>query len=192
MKTRLVHEIGTRINLRIYWGGECKAGGYHNALQFIEDTDLKVEDLRHLKEEDYPNDLWPTHCQDCGATVPTPPEEFHRHVFKRTIYNTESGQPEPGDLYFDKHLPEKMYWDNHQGPMLIAILPDGTQWNIDSRASNCGSPHDRLHRCWVRHGQPPDITVDKIGVTCNAGAGSIMSHTGKYHGFLRNGQFTDG
>jgi len=71
---------------------------------------------------------------------------------------------------------------------LIVITPGG-QWNIDSRASNCGSPYDYKHRCWVRHGQPPNITVDKDGVTCVAGGGSIQC--GSYHGFLRNGELTD-
>jgi hypothetical protein len=38
----------------------------------------------------------------------------------------------------------------------------------------------------VRHGEAPNITVDKNGVTCGAGAGSIQC--GSYHGFLRNGE----
>jgi hypothetical protein len=54
------------------------------------------------------------------------------------------------------------------------------------RASNCTMPNDMLHRCWVRHGNPPMITVDKNGPTCGAGAGSILS--GNWHGFLRNGE----
>lgn len=75
------------------------------------------------------------------------------------------------------------------GP-LYAICPGGHPWNIDGRASNCGKPDDNVHRCWIRHGEPPDITVDKNGNTCSAGAGSIQA--GNYHGFLRNGYFTDG
>jgi hypothetical protein len=49
-------------------------------------------------------------------------------------------------------------------------------------------PDDGEHRCWVRHGEPPRITVDKNGPTCQAGAGSILA--GDYHGFLRDGAFT--
>jgi hypothetical protein len=47
---------------------------------------------------------------------------------------------------------------------------------------------DNIHRCWVRHGRPEDGTlhVDKAGNTCRAGAGSI--DTGKWHGFLHNGE----
>jgi hypothetical protein len=47
----------------------------------------------------------------------------------------------------------------------------------------------RPHKCWVRHGEPPNHTVDKRGNTCGAGAGSILS--GSYHGFLRDGSFTE-
>ena len=78
-------------------------------------------------------------------------------------------------------------WDNQFESPLIVKTPGG-DWDIDSRASNCTLPNDRTHRCWVRHGQPPNIHVDKSGLTCAAGAGSIMC--GNYHGFLHNGQLT--
>ncbi len=52
----------------------------------------------------------------------------------------------------------------------------------------CRRLQPRPHKCWIRHGTPPDLTVDKNGVTCNAGAGSIL--VGDYHGFLVNGRFT--
>jgi len=58
---------------------------------------------------------------------------------------------------------------------------------IDSRASNCTLPDDNVHKCWVRHGEAPNFTVDKNGATCAAGAGSIQ--TSNWHGFLRNGVF---
>lgn len=47
------------------------------------------------------------------------------------------------------------------------------------------------HRCWVRHGdvRAGNVHVDKNGVTCNAGAGSIISPDG-WHGFLHNGYLT--
>jgi hypothetical protein len=44
----------------------------------------------------------------------------------------------------------------------------------------------RPHKCWIRHGTPPKIHVDKAGVTCGAGAGSI-AYPG-WHGFLRKGR----
>lgn len=78
------------------------------------------------------------------------------------------------------------------GPQLTVICPNGHQWVIDSRASNCALPYEYGHRCWVRHGDPrtQPITVDKNGPTCAAGGGSIMA--GDYHGFLTNGILTAG
>ena len=67
----------------------------------------------------------------------------------------------------------------------LTVMTPGGIWGIDGSASNCTRKDDLLHQCWVRHGEPPDVTVDKNGDTCAAGAGSIMC--GNYHGFLRNG-----
>lgn len=74
------------------------------------------------------------------------------------------------------------------GRSLCVTLPNGHDWCIDMRSSNCTLPDDTKHHCWVRHGEPPNITVDKNGVTCAAGGGSIAR--GSYHGFLQNGQLT--
>lgn len=78
------------------------------------------------------------------------------------------------------------------GAPLIIKLPDGDLWYVDGPAGNCGrqdDPNQELHHCWVRHGVVPTITVDKNGVTCSAGAGSVAST--HYHGFLRDGYLTD-
>lgn len=75
------------------------------------------------------------------------------------------------------------------GLSLHVRLPDGHEWNIDGRASNCDMKDDHVHKCWVRHGVPPVLTVDKNGVTCHAGAGSIA--TDKYHGFLTDGYLVE-
>lgn len=96
----------------------------------------------------------------------------------------------PGAMYFMAHDDKCWCWDNCDGKHLHVVLPDGHHWDVDSRASNCDLPHDRFHRCWVRHGDPPTVTVDKAGNTCRAGAGSIL--TDSYHGFLRNGVLTAG
>jgi hypothetical protein len=76
------------------------------------------------------------------------------------------------------------------GQCLIVRLPGNHDWMIDNRCNNCTLPDDNVHKCWVRHGRPEDGTlhVDKDGVTCSAGGGSI--DTGKWHGFLRNGYLT--
>lgn len=88
-------------------------------------------------------------------------------------------------------------WDNDDGFHLFVAVPtryrrsDGSllegvhHWDVDSRASNCQSLGDRTHRCWVRHGVIPNITVNKAGPTCAAGAGSIQVEG--WHGFLTNG-----
>ncbi len=76
------------------------------------------------------------------------------------------------------------------GHSLVVKLPNGNEWMIDGLCANCTDPQDALrggHKCWIRHGTPPRITVDKQGKTCGAGAGSIQC--GDYHGFLRNGVF---
>lgn len=99
------------------------------------------------------------------------------------------------------------------GRALYVVLPgpDNHHWGIDGRAANCDSPcahcgrpyHEhkgmewhsehcpkrykdaRPHKCWCRHGNVPDLTVDKTCSTCGAGAGSIL--VPGFHGFLRNG-----
>lgn len=70
------------------------------------------------------------------------------------------------------------------GKSYIVRTPGG-DWYIDSRASNCTMKDDNTHKCWCRHGEAPNFTVDKNCTTCAAGAGSIS--IGKYHGFLRGG-----
>lgn len=92
----------------------------------------------------------------------------------------------PGPLPGDPTLPARQPSYTFRNGKALWVQTPGGSWCIDSRASNCGSPYDYEHRCWVRHGDVPVITVDKIGRTCSAGAGSILC--GKYHGFLRNGR----
>jgi hypothetical protein len=83
------------------------------------------------------------------------------------------------------------YWRGPDGIALMVKCPNGHEWHVDSQASNCtrkGQPHE----CWVRHGDPrqANVTVDKHGDTCAAGAGSIVA--GDYHGFLQAGILTAG
>lgn len=79
------------------------------------------------------------------------------------------------------------------GRSLAVVLPTGPGpehvWTIDGPARNCDQK-GRKHHCWVRTGEPPNITVGKgkPGESCTAGAGSIA--VPGYHGFLRNGVFT--
>ncbi len=197
LKARFIEEVGTRASLRIYWGEDCAntlghgSKGYHNAQIFLADTD-EVNAWKFCGEtDDYPDDRWPTKCDHCDAT---PPADVARQVFTKRRYNTDSGLPEPGDLFWTDwygHVegePGCMFHDNCDGRHLRAVLPNGSSWDIDGRASNCTKPKERTHRCWVRTGEPPNVTVGKNGDTCAAGAGSIA--VDGYHGFLKNGSFT--
>jgi hypothetical protein len=93
-------------------------------------------------------------------------------------------QQDVGAMWRAAWLPKGFVWENETEAHLIVKTPGG-DWDIDNRASNCTLPNDKVHRCWVRHGEPPNVDVNKSGITCNAGAGSIV--IGNWHGFLRNG-----
>lgn len=190
LKARFTKEIGIRAYLRIYWGEKCSGYSTHNAIKHIVDSD-KLEDWKlGGKVEDWEKEDFPTHCRDCGIEVPKDENILTKQVFHKRLYDTPSGELEPGCLYWNTWFPEDFYWSNHKGAHLMAILPNGSEWNIDSRASNCTMKDDKIHRCWCRRGNPETdmITVDKSGVTCQAGAGSIGVEG--YHGFLKNGSFT--
>ncbi len=201
-------------------GGEGIHGakyGYHQSMVLLGDADHVPQPILWLEDqkayfgsiEDYDRGRWKQTCDECGEPIPDgavghPPTAlpgggFQVHVKWR--YDTASGLLEPGCLYWTpwKHHRSDpaaqracWEWDNCEDPRghLMAVLPNGHEWDIDSRASNCTMPNDKLHRCWVRHGEPPDVHVDKNGVTCAAGAGSIA--VPGYHGFLHNGEFTAG
>ncbi|MGV7119562.1 hypothetical protein [Sphingopyxis sp. 550A] len=98
---------------------------------------------------------------------------------------------EPNNWRQSKRSGGREYFINRpgvDGRILVCVCPDGHAWTIDARASNCTMKDDDEHWCWCRHGKPEDGTlhVDKNGLTCKAGAGSI--DTGKWHGFLHNGE----
>ncbi len=191
LKTRFIKEIGTRIFLRQYWGSECSSGSCHNAMLKLRDElhPLILTDKDHIGgyPSDYHDEMWPKLCEDCGQPAPA---DATKQVFNKRLYNTASGFPELGNLWYAHWMPLNWEWDNKTDYNLMAMTPDGWEWNIDSRAANCALKEDRLHRCWCRHGDPEtgDIHVDKNGLTCQAGGGSIQ--TKGYHGFLHNGFFT--
>lgn len=132
---------------------------------------------------------WPTTCEACGAPIPA---EAEWQVFASSLYRrADTGElltlreAPPGAMWDATWFHDQPNWCGPDGRCIVVVTPDGHQWMIDSRASNCDKPHDTKHKCWVRHGEPPVLTVDKAGHTCGAGAGSIQ--TPKWHGFLRNG-----
>ena len=101
----------------------------------------------------------------------------------------EAPSAEPGACWDAWWMPDN--WKGADGIALMVRLPDGHDWHVDSRSSNCTRPDDNVHKCWVRHGDPREchVTVDKNGDTCAAGAGSIQSPT--WHGFLRDGHLVE-
>jgi hypothetical protein len=184
LKTRLVTEVGKRWEAGVSAPRSCSAKK-GNCSVLYEVTEEQHDECFKVAE---------THvCPDCG----TPFDGGHWFWRPATVWDTPSGKLEPGCLFWrtayryneDENAPRECYYhDNCDGTHLTVVLPNGEYWDIDSRANNCTMKEDRIHRCWIRHGEPPNVTVDKNGPTCQAGAGSIMA--GSYHGFLRNGEFT--
>jgi hypothetical protein len=134
----------------------------------------------------------PAACARCGYAFSAAAEWCgggSERVYRRVDTGEEcSPSSAPPGAMWDAYWLKSMYAPTEDGRIIMVRCPDGSDWCIDSRASNCTMPNDKVHHCWIRHGEPPNLTVDKAGVTCQAGAGSIMV-TG-YHGFLRGGEFT--
>jgi hypothetical protein len=134
-------------------------------------------------------DRFPQKCE-CGFKYTD--NNSNRQLFSENQYICSE---KAGEIFSIRDAPAGAIWRvpwyedikdmcGTDGKSYICMTPGG-QWCIDSRAKNCGLPNDSNHKCWVRHGEAPVFTVDKRGVTCNAGAGSIQA--GNYHGFLING-----
>lgn len=178
-------------------GGPCSAPGgygYHNADVVVGRGPASAcPEFHHGKPvhgDLWPRDdaRWPARCA-CGYDFKPDDEwQFNPH----TLYRRSDGgelvtlrKAPPGAMWFAPWFSDSPQYQGPDGNTLIVRCPDGHDWIVDSRASNCTMPQDNVHKCWVRHGTAPDITVDKNGLTCAAGAGSIL--TPKWHGFLRNG-----
>ncbi len=146
-----------------------------------------VEALEHPTSGDtWPHDdaRWPLAC-GCGYRFTA---EAEWQLFVDQIYHcAETGEDttlrdaRPGAMWYADWY--HTLWPGPDGHTLVVKTPGG-DWIVDSEASNC-TRKGESHHCWIRHGVPPIITVDKDGDTCAAGAGSIQA--GAYHGFLRNG-----
>lgn len=196
----------TRLTLRCYADGPCPSmpgpNGYHNAhtpLFDVVERKVTREDgdwIYNREGPQLPGDVfptydWPTAC-DCGFVFAEPSRQvFSDRLLRRVDTGEIRGIREwakvPGAMWNLEWLVDHAEYRGPDGRSLSVVLPNQHEWYIDSRASNCTMPTDTAHKCWVRHGIPPVITVDKNGLTCAAGAGSIQA--GDYHGFLRNGVF---
>lgn len=120
----------------------------------------------------------------------------------------------PGGMWDATWYHDSPQFCGPDGRCIVVKCPNGFDWMVDGRCSNCPEPcrdcgvayvshsaansqacrqyyprDDYAHKCWIRHGALPVITVDKNGgPTCAAGAGSIQA--GDYHGHLLQGEFT--
>lgn len=182
LPVRVVKVVAYCSMVTAFWDGECGQYKMHVARKY----GPRVETEPQLPN---PSRDWEGKCEQCGAAIPWQDAEVRLGGGTKQIWDTPSGNIEPGCMYWmDDYRDRCLHWDNCEGRHLHAVLPNGHPWDIDSRARNCNRPDDRQHRCWVRTGEPPNITVGKGGNTCSAGAGSIVSRD--YHGFLINGVFT--
>ncbi len=189
-------------SLRRFANGNCPARpgeySYHDASV---PYDVVVDDqpmgTYGTREEDAPphdDERWPRVCA-CGYqfTESDNYQLFTDRLYRRSDTGEELTLREatPGAMWDAFWFEQRPAYTGPDGRSLVVKLPNGHEWMIDGPANNCtdmeGS-HRGDHKCWVRHGQPPVLTVDKNGVTCAAGGGSILS--GDYHGFLRDGEFT--
>lgn len=180
--------------------------GYHNAWTPIGEAPAHYQDGYLSQATPTPPESdprWPTTCA-CGYVFQArdPWQLFESLLYQRQDTGEEMTLREagPGAMWnadwlirgLDYSSPQAATqpWPWKPGPdglCLTVRLPDGHDWIIDSRSSNCTMPQDNVHSCWVRHGTPPNISVGKSGgLTCSAGGGSIMSPSG-WHGFLTNG-----
>lgn len=186
--------------LRRYASGEGRCNGFCNGMTLLGDYVTlrgpggdEVPVPRHSYPDDDPQ--WPLKCDRCGSPFMA---EEPRQVFTLHLYRVVAVMPGAlaavGDVFTLRDVPAGAMWNADwfgswaQGPdgrSLVVKLPNQGEWLVDGPASNCTKPDEKTHRCWIRHGEWPAVTVDKSGNTCEAGAGSIAS--GDYHGFLRGG-----
>jgi len=145
-----------------------------------------------------PSVPWPTLCETCGAALSLGAPNIWRYVDRWRMWrNTETGEEyarlhesSAGAMWRAPWLASHTTSQDDGAPLFV--MTPGGEWGIDDQARNCTMPDDhgqQQHHCWVRHGVPPLVTVDKSGPTCGAGAGSIQCRD--YHGFLRAGYLED-
>ena len=182
-----------RRELRRYATGPCSCknypASYHDASVALDIAPYDKSE-RHWPRDD---PRWPRFCE-CGYEFE--PEDPWQLFTRRLYVRADTGEQltlneaPVGACWFAEWYAEHPAYRGSDGRTLVVMTPGG-EWIVDSRASNCTRPNENEHKCWVRHGRPEDgsLHVDKNGLTCEAGAGSIVC--GAYHGFLHNGHLTN-
>jgi hypothetical protein len=187
-----------KVSLRRYstFDDRCVNNWCHNAMAFVEvREELASDATRNATEEEKKASLWPTICQQCGK-YQFRDTDFWQHFIESLYARTDTGEKmtlrdaPPGAMWYaDWMLSEGHNWMKGPDGHCLMVKCPGGDWSPDQRASNCDMPDDDNHKCWVRHGAPPIVTVDKNGLTCHAGAGSIGQPT--WHGFLTEGVLSE-
>lgn len=180
-----------RRSLRVFESVETERTDWCPSTNWYHDASILVGDFEQtaLPPGRYERDKFP---QTCGCGYKFTDADFrNKMVNDLHLYVRDNGELytlrnlPPGAMYDMPWKHDFPQWCGVDGLSICVILPNGAPWEIDSKASNCTKPDDDVHKCWCRHGEPPKITVDKVGNTCEAGAGSIIVRD--FHGFLRNG-----
>jgi hypothetical protein len=173
---------------------KCVERGYHDAGSSIfediaRDTFTPDDEAEFLAQYPCNDPAWPARCR-CGYAFSN--ADAWGCSVDSLWCRRDTGEAitlrdaPPGAMWFANWM--EGYFNPQLGTSPLVVMTPGGDWTIDSQASNCTIKDDynqERHHCWVAHGVPPDVTVDKNGNTCAAGAGSIQC--GSYHGFLRNG-----
>lgn len=168
--------------------------GYHNASVLLDVVEGREEAMPSGPDVARLYEGWPAFC-GCGYAFQ---ETDTYQVFTEDIYS----RTDTGEEMTLREAPAGAIWratwfegverlTGPDGHCYICRMPGGRDWNIDGPASNCDQ-RDRPHKCWVRTGEAPNLTVGKgkEGESCTAGAGSIWIDRGgpnDWHGFLTNG-----
>lgn len=188
-------------------GGLTCADGYHEALVYLGRAEAKRGEnglLQYDAEIPHGDPRWPATCQH-GCSYRFVEDDrwqpWQEQIYRRPDTGQEYvlHQNASADAVAAPTAPPGATWDawwmpfsrGSDGICLMVRCPDGHDWMVDGEASNCTRKGEQ-HQCWIRHGDPrqANVTVDKSGNTCNAGAGSIA--TSGYHGFLVNGVLSPG
>lgn len=173
MKTRFIEPIKKNVVLiSLLKGCDCECGRADKIVEVREiDDESPNPSMASFDEND-----WPTVCEKCGVDAGR--EGVTRSLSTRIVFNTDSGKPEPGDVFYRDYTAGLgngcVYHDKKDGCSgrhIYAVLPNGVHWDINSTPTNSKTG-------WT-------ITGGICGLTVSP---SILV-TG-YHGFLRNGEFT--
>jgi hypothetical protein len=163
---------------------------YHDAMAPLD----VVHESRYAERASKLNPDWPKLCA-CGYEFePTDAwDTFTPHLYRRVdngITTTLRDAP-PGAMWYADwviYRQDQGWFVGPDGHCLMIRGFYGRDFCPDQRARNCTLPDNDEHKCWVRVGEVPNITIGKTGGrTCGAGAGSFF-FTDAWHGFCENGE----